>query len=212
MIWAIRESSPTPAGSIPRCIGASLWTMRQFAGFGSAADTNRRFKYLLQHGQTGLSVAFDMPTLMGIDADDARAHGEIGHCGVAISSLSDMERLFEDIPLDQVTTSMTINGPAVVHLRDVSWLLRRNAASPWSDVGGTLQNDILKEYIAQKEWLFPPDTLAGTHHRHHRLLCEAGSQVAPGQHQRYHIREADRPRCRNWPSPCMTGSPTLRQP
>ena len=103
---------PYTRGIYPTMYRGRLWTMRQFAGFGSAEDTNRRFKYLLQHGQNGLSVAFDMPTLMGIDADNPLAHGEIGHCGVAISSLDDMERLFDGIPLDQVTTSMTINGPA----------------------------------------------------------------------------------------------------
>jgi methylmalonyl-CoA mutase N-terminal domain/subunit len=130
--------------------------MRQFAGFGSAEDTNRRFKYLLEHGQTGLSVAFDMPTLMGIDADDSRARGEIGHCGVAVSSLDDMERLFADIPLDKVTTSMTINGPAVV-LFAMYLAVAQRRGLPLKQLGGTLQNDILKEYIAQKEWLFPPE-------------------------------------------------------
>src|SRR5689334_10638502 len=107
-------SPPFTRGIHPTMYRGRLWTMRQFAGYGTAEDTNRRFKFLLAHGQTGLSVAFDMPTLMGIDSDDPRAHGEVGYCGVAISSLSDMDRLFADIPLDQVTTSMTINGPAAI--------------------------------------------------------------------------------------------------
>ena len=163
--------------------------MRQFAGFGSADDTNRRFKYLLQHGQTGLSVAFDMPTLMGIDADDPRAHGEVGHCGVAVSSLDDMERLFEDIPLDQVTTSMTINGPAAVIFAMYLAVAEKRGISV-EHLGGTLQNDILKEYIAQKEWLFPPEPSL-------RLITDTIAYCAkhvPKWHpisiSGYHIREA----------------------
>jgi methylmalonyl-CoA mutase N-terminal domain/subunit len=140
----------------PTMYRGQLWTMRQFAGFGSADDTNRRFKYLLQHGQTGLSVAFDMPILMGIDADDSRAHGEVRHCGVAISSLADMERLFEDIPLDQVTTSMTINGPAAVIFAMYLAVAGKRGISV-ERLGGTVQNDILKEHIAQNEWLFSPE-------------------------------------------------------
>ncbi|HXH86692.1 MAG TPA: methylmalonyl-CoA mutase family protein, partial [Nitrospira sp.] len=166
-----------------------LWTMRQFAGFGSATDTNRRFKYLLQHGQTGLSVAFDMPTLMGIDADDPRSRGEVGHCGVAVSSLEDMERLFEDIPLDQVTTSMTINGPAAV-LFAMYLAVAEKRGIPPERLGGTLQNDILKEYIAQKEWLFPPEPSM-------RLITDSiafCTKQLPKWHpisiSGYHIREA----------------------
>jgi methylmalonyl-CoA mutase N-terminal domain/subunit len=193
--WSPDEDLGTP-GSFPYTRGihptmyrGRLWTMRQFAGFGSADDTNRRFKYLLEHGQTGLSVAFDMPTLMGIDADDPRAHGEIGHCGVAVSSLDDMERLFDGIPLDRVTTSMTINGPAAV-IFAMYLAVAEKRGIPLERLGGTLQNDILKEYIAQKEWLFPPepslrlitDTLA---------YCAA---QAPKWHpisiSGYHIREA----------------------
>src|SRR5689334_2852834 len=147
---------PYTRGVYPTMYRGRFWTMRQFAGFGSAEDTNRRFKYLLEHGQTGLSVAFDMPTLMGIDGDDPRARGEIGHCGVAVSSLDDMERLFADIPLDKVTTSMTINGPAVV-LFAMYLAVAQRRGLPLKQLGGTLQNDILKEYIAQKEWLFPPE-------------------------------------------------------
>jgi methylmalonyl-CoA mutase, N-terminal domain len=130
------------------------WTIRQFAGFASAEDTNKRFKLLLQHGQTGLSTAFDMPTLMGYDADDIRGKGEVGKCGVAVSSLEDMERLFDGIPLDKVTTSMTINGPAAVILAMYFAVAEKQKVSK-DKVRGTLQNDILKEYIAQKEWIFP---------------------------------------------------------
>jgi methylmalonyl-CoA mutase N-terminal domain/subunit len=128
--------------------------MRQFAGFSSATETNKRFKYLLEHGQTGLSTAFDMPTLMGYDADSPRSKGEVGKCGVAVSSLEDMEELFEGIKLDQVTTSMTINGPAIVILAMYLAVADKQGVAR-KDVKGTLQNDILKEYIAQKEWLFP---------------------------------------------------------
>ena len=132
-----------------------LWTMRQFAGFGSAFDTNRRFKYLLQQGQTGLSVAFDLPTLMGYDSDHPVSEGEVGKCGVAISSLADMEVLFDGIPLDQVTTSMTINAPASMIFAFFLAVAEKQGAD-WKNIGGTLQNDILKEYIAQKEWIYPP--------------------------------------------------------
>ncbi|HJQ68742.1 MAG TPA: methylmalonyl-CoA mutase family protein [Blastocatellia bacterium] len=132
-----------------------LWTMRQFAGFGSAFDTNARFKYLLEHGQTGLSVAFDLPTLMGYDSDHAISEGEVGKCGVAISSLADMEVLFDGIPLEQVTTSMTINAPASMIFAMFLAVAEKQGAD-WKKVGGTLQNDILKEYIAQKEWIYPP--------------------------------------------------------
>ena len=131
-----------------------LWTMRQFAGFSTAELTNKRFKLLLEHGQTGLSTAFDMPTLMGYDADSPRAKGEVGKCGVAVSSLEDMETLFSGIPLGKVTTSMTINGPACVILAMYYAVAEKQGVAK-KDVKGTLQNDILKEYIAQKEWLFP---------------------------------------------------------
>ena len=147
---------PYTRGIHPTMYRGRPWTMRQFAGFGSAEDTNQRFKYLLEHGQTGLSVAFDMPTLMGLDADHAQAHGEVGYCGVAISSLEDMERLFDGIPLDQVTTSMTINGPAAVLFAMYLAMAERRGIA-FDKLGGTIQNDILKEYIAQKEWLFPPE-------------------------------------------------------
>jgi methylmalonyl-CoA mutase N-terminal domain/subunit len=132
-----------------------LWTMRQFAGFGSAADTNRRFKYLLGQGQTGLSVAFDLPTLMGRDSDEELARGEVGKEGVAIDSLQDMEVLFDGIPLDRVSTSMTINAPAAV-IFCMYLAVAEKQGVPFEKLRGTLQNDILKEYIAQKEWIYPP--------------------------------------------------------
>lgn len=131
-----------------------FWTMRQFAGFSTAEDTNKRFKLLLEAGQMGLSTAFDMPTLMGYDADSPKSKGEVGKCGVSVSSLEDMERLFQGIPLGEVTTSMTINGPAIVILAMYLAVAEKNGV-PKEKVRGTLQNDILKEYIAQKEWLFP---------------------------------------------------------
>ncbi|MEW6733993.1 MAG: methylmalonyl-CoA mutase family protein [Acidobacteriota bacterium] len=132
-----------------------LWTMRQFAGFGSAADTNARFKYLLSQGQDGLSVAFDLPTLMGLDSDHPTSEGEVGKCGVAISSLEDMEQLFAGIPLERVTTSMTINAPASVIFAMYLVAAEKSGAN-WRKISGTIQNDILKEYIAQKEWIYPP--------------------------------------------------------
>ncbi len=132
-----------------------LWTMRQFSGFATAAETNRRYHYLLQNGQTGLSVAFDMPTLMGQDSDAPTSRGEIGHCGVAIDSLADMETLFEAIPLGQVSTSMTINSPAAI-LLCMYLAVAEKQGVPFAKVEGTVQNDILKEFIAQKEFIFPP--------------------------------------------------------
>ncbi len=131
-----------------------LWTMRQFAGFGTAEDTNRRYKFLLEHGQTGLSVAFDFPTLMGYDSDHPRAEGEVGKCGVAISSLADMEDLFRGIPLDQVSTSMTINGPAAI-LFCFYVAAAEKQGVPSHTLRGTVQNDILKEYMAQHAWVYP---------------------------------------------------------
>ncbi|RMG58675.1 MAG: methylmalonyl-CoA mutase, partial [Deltaproteobacteria bacterium] len=133
-----------------------LWTMRQFAGFGTAEDTNRRYHYLLSQGQTGLSVAFHMPTIMGYDSDSPRARGEVGKCGVAVDSLKDMEILFDGIPLDKVTTSMTINAPAAILLAMYMVVAEKQGVS-WDKIGGTIQNDILKEYIAQKSWIFPPE-------------------------------------------------------
>ena len=166
-----------------------LWTMRQFAGFSSAADTNKRFKLLLAQGQTGLSTAFDMPTLMGYDADSPKSKGEVGKCGVAVSSLEDMEELFAGIPLGEITTSMTINGPAIVILAMYLAVAEKQGV-PKDKVRGTLQNDILKEYIAQKEWLFPVLPAFG-------LVIdtiEYGTQHYPNWNtvsiSGYHIREA----------------------
>jgi methylmalonyl-CoA mutase N-terminal domain/subunit len=147
--------APYTRGIHPTGYRARLWTMRQFAGFGSAFDTNQRFKYLLEHGQTGLSTAFDLPTLMGYDSDHPFSEGEVGKCGVAISSREDMEVLFDGIPLDRVTTSMTINAPASMIFAFFLAAAERRGVK-WRDIGGTLQNDILKEYIAQKEWIYPP--------------------------------------------------------
>ncbi|MEE8640645.1 MAG: methylmalonyl-CoA mutase family protein [bacterium] len=133
-----------------------LWTMRQFSGFGSAEDTNQRYKYLLSHGQTGLSVAFDLPTIMGRDSDHPHAHGEAGKCGVAISSLADMEVLFDGIPLAEVSTSMTINAPAALLLAYYVAVGEKQGVDS-KLLRGTIQNDILKEYIAQKSWIYPPE-------------------------------------------------------
>jgi methylmalonyl-CoA mutase N-terminal domain/subunit len=147
---------PFTRGPYASMYRGKFWTMRQFAGFGSARDTNERYKYLLRHGQTGLSVAFDMPTLMGYDADDPVSLGEVGRCGVAVSSLEDMETLFDGIPLEQVSTSMTINGPAAILWAMLIVAAEKQGGSR-AKLRGTLQNDILKEYIAQKEFLFPPE-------------------------------------------------------
>ena len=132
-----------------------LWTMRQFSGFGTPSDTNRRYRYLLEQGQTGLSVAFDLPTLMGYDADHPLAAGEAGKCGVSVSSLADMEELFEGIPLGEVTTSMTITSPAAI-LWAMYLTVAEKQGADWKTLAGTIQNDILKEYMAQKEYIFPP--------------------------------------------------------
>src|SRR5271155_1903039 len=132
-----------------------LWTMRQFAGFATAEETNARYHYLLAQGQSGLSVAFDLPTLMGFDSDHPTSIGEVGKCGVAIASLADMETLFRGIPLSDVTVSMTINSPASV-IWAMYLVVEEQQGVPWNRVSGTLQNDILKEYIAQKEYIYPP--------------------------------------------------------
>src|SRR6266849_1187471 len=145
---------PYTRGIHPTGYRGKLWTMRQFAGFSTPEETNARFKYLLDQGQTGLSVAYDLPTLMGYDADSPLAEGEVGKCGVAVSSLADMEVLFEGIPLEQVTVSQTINAPASVLLAMYLVVAEKRGAS-WEKISGTLQNDILKEYIAQKEWIYP---------------------------------------------------------
>jgi methylmalonyl-CoA mutase N-terminal domain/subunit len=156
--WSYAERLGDP-GSFPYTRGphetmyrGKLWTMRMFSGFGTPADTNRRFKFLLAHGQTGLSTAFDMPTLMGLDPDDRRSLGEVGREGVAVASVDDMAQLFDGIPLDQVTTSMTINAPAVVLLAFYIAVAEKQGVAP-SGLAGTIQNDMLKEFIAQKEWI-----------------------------------------------------------
>ncbi len=180
---------PYTRGIHPTMYRARLWTMRQFAGFGSAADTNERFRYLLSQGQTGLSVAFDLPTLMGYDADDALAEGEVGKCGVAISSLADMEVLFDQIPLGGVSTSMTINSPAAI-LWAMYLAVAEKQGVDLKLLSGTLQNDILKEYIAQKEYIYPPKPSM-------RLVIdtlEFGARHTPKFNpisiSGYHIREA----------------------
>jgi methylmalonyl-CoA mutase N-terminal domain/subunit len=147
---------PYTRGIHPSGYRGRLWTMRQFSGFATAEETNRRYKYLLANGQTGLSVAFDMPTLMGQDSDAPTSRGEVGHCGVAIDSLADMETLFGGIPLGDITTSMTINSPAAILLCMYIAVAEKQGVPP-SKLGGTLQNDILKEFIAQKEFIFPPE-------------------------------------------------------
>ncbi|HEX3926821.1 MAG TPA: methylmalonyl-CoA mutase family protein [Gemmatimonadales bacterium] len=145
---------PYTRGIHPTMYRGRLWTMRQFAGFGTAEDTNRRYKFLLERGQTGLSVAFDFPTLMGYDSDHPRSEGEVGKCGVAISSLADMETLFDGIPLDQVSVSMTINGPAAILFCFFVAAAERQGV-PIAKLQGTIQNDILKEFIAQHAWIYP---------------------------------------------------------
>ncbi len=146
---------PYTRGIHPNGYRDRLWTMRQFAGFGTAAQTNERYHFLLEHGQHGLSVAFDMPTLMGYDSDAAQSRGEVGKCGVAIDSLADMELLFDGIDMGEITTSMTINGPACIALAQYVAAAEKKGI-PRAKLGGTIQADILKEYIAQKEWIFPP--------------------------------------------------------
>jgi methylmalonyl-CoA mutase N-terminal domain/subunit len=180
---------PYARGIHPAMYRSRLWTMRQFAGFGSAQDTNERFRYLLSQGQAGLSVAFDLPTLMGYDSDHSLAEGEVGKCGVAISSLADMEALFDQIPLGSVSTSMTINSPAAI-LWAMYLAVAEKQGVDWKHLAGTLQNDILKEYIAQKEYIYPPKPSM-------RLVIdtfEFGVQHTPKFNpisiSGYHIREA----------------------
>jgi methylmalonyl-CoA mutase, N-terminal domain len=180
---------PYTRGIHPAMYRDRLWTMRQFAGFGSARDTNQRFRYLLAQGQTGLSVAFDLPTLMGYDSDHSLSEGEVGKCGVAISSLADMEELFDQIPLVNVTTSMTINSPAAA-IWAMYLAVAEKQGADWKAISGTIQNDILKEYIAQKEYIYPPEPSM-------RLVTdtiEFGAKHIPRFNSisvsGYHIREA----------------------
>ncbi len=166
-----------------------LWTMRQFAGFATAEETNRRYKYLLEHGTTGLSVAFDFPTLMGYDSDHPRSLGEVGVCGVAISSLADMETLFEGIPLDQVSVSMTINGPAIILFCFYLVAAERQGIRP-EQLRGTVQNDILKEYQAQHAWVFPPEPALRCIVDMFEWCTEHAPSYNPISISGYHIREA----------------------
>ncbi len=166
-----------------------LWTMRQFAGFGTAQDTNARFRYLLSQGQTGLSVAFDLPTLMGYDADHPLSEGEVGKCGVAISSLADMEILFDKIPLADVTTSMTINSPASI-IWAMYLAVAEKQGADWKKISGTLQNDILKEYIAQKEYIFPPEPSMRLVVDTFEFSAKHTPKFNPISVSGYHIREA----------------------
>ncbi|HET6370352.1 MAG TPA: methylmalonyl-CoA mutase family protein [Nitrospiria bacterium] len=166
-----------------------LWTMRQFAGFATAEETNRRYRYLLDHGNTGLSVAFDMPTLMGYDSDHPKSKGEVGKCGVAVDSLADMEVLFDQIPLDRVSVSMTINGPAIFLLAMYLAVAERQGVD-FKSLQGTLQNDILKEYIAQKEWISPPAPSLKLINDTVRFCVESAPRYHPISVSGYHIREA----------------------
>ena len=180
---------PFTRGVYPSMYRGRLWTMRQFAGFGTAEETNERFRYLLDHGQTGLSTAFDMPTLMGLDSDHGRSLGEVGVEGVAIDTLDDMETLFGGIPLDEVTVSMTINAPAAILLAFYVVAAEKKGIGP-ENLGGTIQTDILKEYIAQKEWCFPIEPAL----RLVEDMIEWCSTEMPRWHpisiSGYHIREA----------------------
>jgi methylmalonyl-CoA mutase N-terminal domain/subunit len=180
---------PFTRGVYPTMYRGRLWTMRQFAGFGSPQQTNERFKFLVSHGQTGLSVAFDMPTLMGRDSDEPQSEGEVGRCGVAVDSLADMEILFADLDLEQLTTSMTISGPAPM-LFAMYMAAAEKQGADGSKLDGTCQTDILKEYIAQKEWLFPPEP----HLRLTADMMEFCAESVPKYHplsiSGYHIREA----------------------
>ncbi len=166
-----------------------IWTMRQFAGFGTPEDTNQRFKYLLNHGQTGLSVAFDLPTLMGWDSDSELSRGEVGICGVAVSSLADMETLFDGIPLEKVSTSMTINSPAAMIFAFYLAVAQKQGVG-FDKLRGTLQNDILKEYIAQKEYIFPPRPSMRIITDMIEFCTNEVPQWNPVSVSGYHIREA----------------------
>ncbi len=180
---------PFTRGIHPTMYRGKIWTMRQFSGFGTPEDTNRRLHYLLEQGQTGLSIAFDLPTLMGFDSDHALAEGEVGKCGVAVSSLEDMETLLAGLPLEKITTSMTINSPAAIIWAMYLVVAEKNGAD-WTKISGTTQNDILKEYIAQKEYIFPPQPSM-------RLVVDTitfGAREVPRWNpisiSGYHIREA----------------------
>ena len=180
---------PFTRGVYPSMYRGKLWTMRQFAGFGTAEETNVRFRYLLEHGQTGLSTAFDMPTLMGYDSDHAKSLGEVGREGVAIDSLEDMEQLFAGIPLDEVSTSMTINAPAAMLLAFYICVGEEQGVAR-DRLRGTIQTDILKEYIAQKEWIFPPEPSMRLCVDMIEFCAKEVPQWHPVSISGYHIREA----------------------
>ena len=180
---------PYTRGPYPSMYRGRLWTMRMFAGFGRPEDTNARFRYLLEQGQTGLSTAFDMPALMGYDADHLRARGEVGREGVSISTLADFETLFREIPLDQVTTSMTINCTASVALAMYLALADKQGVA-WDKVGGTMQNDMLKEFIAQKEWISPPESAVRVVVDTIEFCAKHVPRFNPVSISGYHIREA----------------------
>ena len=185
-----------------------MWTMRQFSGFASPEETNQRYKYLLEHGGGGLSVAFDLPTLMGYDSDHPASEGEVGKCGVAIDSLEDMEILFDGIDLEKTTVSMTINSPASV-LWAMYLVVAEKQGADWKKISGTIQNDILKEYIAQKEYIYPPAPSM-------RLVIDTFEfGIEDSRRASTRFRSADitsarpvRLRCRNWHSRCTTASST----
>jgi methylmalonyl-CoA mutase, N-terminal domain len=180
---------PYTRGVYPSMYRGRLWTMRQFAGFGMAEETNARFRYLLEHGQTGLSTAFDMPTLMGYDSDHPKSLGEVGREGVAVDSLEDMELLFDGIPLDKVSTSMTINAPAAMLLGFYVCVADEQGV-PHDRLRGTIQTDILKEYIAQKEWIFPPEPSMRLCVDMIEFCAREVPQWHPVSISGYHIREA----------------------
>jgi methylmalonyl-CoA mutase N-terminal domain/subunit len=180
---------PFTRGVYPTMYRGRLWTMRMFAGFGRPEDTNRRFKFLLDQGQTGLSTAFDMPSLMGYDADHPKARGEVGREGVSVSTLDDMERLFAGIPLGRVTTSMTINCTASVILAMYLAVAERQGV-PWTDVDGTIQNDMLKEFSAQKEWICPPTPAVRIVVDMIEFCMNSAPKFHPVSISGYHIREA----------------------
>ena len=180
---------PFTRGVYPSMYRGKLWTMRQFAGFGTAAETNERFRYLLEHGQTGLSTAFDMPSLMGYDSDHERSLGEVGREGVAVDSLDDMETLFSGIPLGEVSTSMTINSTAAMALAFYVCVAEQQGV-PRAELRGTIQTDILKEYIAQKEWIFPPEPSMRLVVDMIEFCAEEMPRWHPVSISGYHIREA----------------------
>ena len=203
---------PYTRGVQPTMYRGRLWTMRQYAGFSTAEDTNRRFRYLLEQGQTGLSVAFDLPTQMGYDSDAPQAEGEVGRVGVPISSLADMEVLLEGLPLGTVSTSMTINASAAVLLALYVAAAEKQGVAR-GQVSGTTQNDILKEYIARGTYIFPPRPSMRLVTDIFEFCCEGAAALEHDQHQRLpHARGRRHAPRRNSPSRSPTASPTSRPP